>query len=67
MTPKQASGGHCVSGGTIASGTAMCQCGAWAAADYPDTHSRKVARKQHLDLVGVMRKQGSDRTEGTTR
>ncbi len=51
MTPQQAWGGHCTSGGTIASGAAVCQCGLWAAADHPDAESRKAGRKQHLAEV----------------
>jgi hypothetical protein len=55
MTPGQANGGHCTKGGTIASGLAVCQCGAWFAADYPDPAARRAARKEHLDLVVAMR------------
>ena len=55
MTQRQANGGHCTNGGTIASGAAVCQCGAWAAADYPDAESRKAGRKEHFALVLAMR------------
>jgi hypothetical protein len=56
MTPQLAQKGHCTLGGTIASGKALCQCGAWAAADYPDAETRKAARKEHLNLVGEIRR-----------
>lgn len=56
LTPLLARKGHCTLGGTIASGEAVCQCGAWAAADYPDAETRKATRKEHLNLVGEMRR-----------
>lgn len=56
MTPEQARSGHCLSGGTIAGGKAVCQCGTWAAADYPDAESRRAARNEHLALVLRMRR-----------
>lgn len=57
MTPQQARGGHCTSGGTIASGAAVCQCGTWSAANYPDPAARKLARKEHLALVDMIRRE----------
>lgn len=56
LTPQLAKKGHCTLGGTIASGDAVCQCGAWAAADYPDAETRKAARKEHFAMVGEMRR-----------
>lgn len=56
LTPLLAQKGHCTLGGTIASGDAVCQCGAWAAAEYPDAEARKAARKEHMNLVGEMRR-----------
>jgi hypothetical protein len=57
MTPQQARGGHCTSGGTVSSGNAVCQCSAWAAVDYSTPEARKLARRQHLAEVETIRKE----------
>jgi hypothetical protein len=55
LTVERANGGHCTRGGTIASGQAVCQCGDWNSADYPDPASRKLARQLHLAQVYALR------------
>lgn len=55
LTHELAERGHCTKGGTIASGTAYCQCGTWNAADFPDAESRKRSRKEHMNLVLQLR------------
>lgn len=57
MTTAQARGGHSLSGGTIASGQAVCQCGKWRAADYDTPIARHLSRKLHLDEVELLRTQ----------
>lgn len=54
MTQRQAEGGHCTYGGAIASGTAVCQCGAWDAADFLPAE-RMTSRRAHLAQVFRMR------------
>lgn len=58
MTVEQANGGHCTRGGTIASGQAVCQCGDWDSADYPNPAARKLARQLHLAQVHDRRVDG---------
>lgn len=58
MTTEQARGGHCTSGGTIASGEAVCECGEWRAADYSTPAARQLSRKIHLDEVELLRTEG---------
>jgi hypothetical protein len=60
MSIQQARGGHCTRGGTIASGAAVCECGTWSAAAFPNALARTLARKQqHLNQVAAMRAVGT--------
>jgi hypothetical protein len=50
MSAEVANGGHDVKGGTIISGTAVCECGLWRAKDHKKA-DREASRKAHLAEV----------------
>lgn len=55
LTPEQARSGHCTRGGTIVSGKAVCQCGAWTAADGPGTRKEHLAEVLRVRLAAGVR------------